>query len=316
MLPVPAPPGTAPASGSSGAGAPAWPQVGGYGTSGFGPLVGGAATPPAWYPDPWQWWAFRWWDGSQWTGHTYEPPILEAPAPPGPIPTFPLYTGLVGVAILAASLLIQKFVLPEVLSWLPVVLYVVIATAFVYLPSFFWCLYVARRYASGRILHDLGLKIRGADLGWGALTWLAVIMGNVALMLIIQAIGIPFTSNVGGADGLEGRDRSLFLIAAMSAVVAAPFFEELLFRGLVLRSLRSRIPTVAALIIQGILFGFAHADPSFGAGNAGLLIVLSWAGIALGFVAHKLRRNGASMVAHTIMNGIVMLVLLLGGGAG
>jgi membrane protease YdiL (CAAX protease family) len=37
---------------------------------------------------------------------------------------------------------------------------------------------------------------------------------------------------------------------------------------------------------------------------------LSWAGIALGFVAHKLRRNGASMVAHAIMNGVVVLTLL------
>jgi uncharacterized protein len=281
-----------------------------------GPVVGGPATAPGWYPDPWQWWGYRWWSGSEWSGFTYEPPIIEAPPPPEPIPTFPVHTGFVGVALLAVSLLIEKFLFPVIFSWLPVGFYVALSVAAVYLPVFYWCLRVSKQYGSGKVLQDLGLTVKGADIGWGVLTWLGIIFGNIALYLVIKLAGIPFTSNVGGGKGLQGRDRSLFLMFAISAVVAAPFFEELLFRGLVLRSLRSKFPAIAAIVMQGIMFGMAHADPRFGAGNIGLLMILSWAGIAFGFVAHKLRRNGGSIVAHAIMNGIVMLTLIAGGAGG
>jgi membrane protease YdiL (CAAX protease family) len=283
---------------------------------GVAPVIGGPATSPGWYPDPWQWWGYRWWSGTEWSGFTYEPPIVEAPLPPEPIPTFPVHTAAVGVAILFVSLLVEKFVFPAALEWLPVGFYVALGVAVVYLPVFFWCIHVSRRFGSGKVLHDLGLKVKGADVGWGVLTWLGILMGNIVLLIVIKLTGIPFTSNVGGGKGLAGRDRSLFLMFAITAVVAAPFFEELLFRGLVMRALRSKFPTVAAVVMQGIMFGVAHADPRFGAGNLGLLMVLSWAGIGLGFVAHKLRRNGGSMVAHAIMNGIVMLTLLASGAGG
>jgi membrane protease YdiL (CAAX protease family) len=311
--PAPSSPTSQPSYPSSGLPAPPSGVTYGAGPSVAGPVVGGPVTAPGWYPDPWQWWGYRWWSGTEWSGFTYEPPIVEAPPPPEPIPTFPVHTAAVGVAILALSLIIEKFVFPAIFKWMPVGFYVALGVAVVYLPVFFWCIHVSRRFGSGKVLHDLGLHVKGADVGWGVLTWLAIMFGNIVLLIIIKVTGIPFTSNVGGGKGLAGRDRSLFLMFAITAVVAAPFFEELLFRGLVMRALRSKFPAYASIILQGIGFGFAHADPRFGAGNIGLLMVLSWAGIAFGFVAHRARRNGGSMIAHAIMNGVVMLSLLAAG---
>jgi Type II CAAX prenyl endopeptidase Rce1-like len=80
----------------------------------------------------------------------------------------------------------------------------------------------------------------------------------------------------------------------------------------VVGGLRSRLPTVLAVALQGLLFGAAHVDPVRGAGNVGLVVVLSSVGIAFGVAAHLLRRLGPSIVAHALFNGVVLLVVLTG----
>lgn len=45
----------------------------------------------------------------------------------------------------------------------------------------------------------------------------------------------------------------------VSVCIVAPFFEEILFRGMVLRELRSAMPDALAIVLQAILFGLAHA---------------------------------------------------------
>jgi len=98
----------------------------------------------------------------------------------------------------------------------------------------------------------------------------------------------------------------------IAAVIAAPVVEELVFRGLVMRSLLSKLPAVAAIVLQGVLFGVAHIDPVRGIGNTGLALILSGVGISLGTAAYLLRRIGPTVVAHAIFNGVVMILLLTG----
>jgi membrane protease YdiL (CAAX protease family) len=69
---------------------------------------------------------------------------------------------------------------------------------------------------------------------------------------------------------------------------------------------------VAAIGLQGLLFGFAHSDPSRGAGNLGLALVLSGVGVALGTSAYLLRRIGPTVIAHAIFNGVVLIIILSG----
>jgi membrane protease YdiL (CAAX protease family) len=159
------------------------------------------------------------------------------------------------------------------------------------------------------VLDSLGLRLRGRDIAVGFATWFVTLIAMAIVRALLVTAGVPFTSNVGGGGERVGRDRSIFLISSLIAVVVAPFVEELVFRGVVLRSLRSRLNVPASLLIQGILFGCAHADVSFGAGNIGLLSVLSLAGVSLGLVAVKFRRNGPNMMAHAFMNGFVFLLL-------
>ena len=69
---------------------------------------------------------------------------------------------------------------------------------------------------------------------------------------------------------------------------------------------------VAAVAIQGVLFGFAHFDPVRGSGNIGLIMVLGAVGVVLGGAAYRFRRIGPTIIAHGIINAVAMTLALTG----
>ena len=264
--------------------------------------------PPGWYADPWLQATTRWWDGRGWTGHIGAA-ALAVPEPPAP--TLPLRAGIVVIAVLAAALGVSRFaVAPLVRSDVPLLVVVAFSVLLAYGPVFVACLWVAKRWGTGGVARSLGFRVRGRDIGWGALTWLAIYFGNVVLAIVIKLTKVPLHSNVRGLDG-GSRGRSLLLPLALVAIIAAPLVEELVFRGVVLRSFRSVMSDRKAIVAQGVLFGLAHVQAAFGAGNLGLVLLLSWAGIGFGFIANRMRRLGPSMFGHAIFNGVVFLILWL-----
>lgn len=214
--------------------------------------------------------------------------------------------------VLTASLIGSKYLLDAVVDfgW-PVAVYVALLAAVGYGPSLWWCRYVSRRWGTGNLGRDIGLTPRFADLGWGPLVWLGAIGAQIAVGVVVLAFDIPVASNTEGISEMSA-DRTYIWALVISAVIAAPLVEEMVFRGVVMRGLRSRLPVVAAVILQGVLFGAAHADPVRGVGNVGLVLVLSGVGVAFGVAATLLRRIGPSVVAHAIFNGVVLVLLLTG----
>jgi membrane protease YdiL (CAAX protease family) len=224
----------------------------------------------------------------------------------------PIVAAWSSIVVLTASLIGSKYLLDAVVDfgW-PVAVYVALLAAVGYGPSLWWCRFVSRRWGTGRLGHDIGLTPRFADLGWGPVVWLGAIGAQIAVGAVVLALDIPVASNTEGISEVSA-DRTYVWALVISAVIAAPLVEEMVFRGVVLRGLRSRLPVVAAVILQGVLFGAAHADPVRGVGNVGLVMVLSGVGIAFGVAATLLRRIGPSIVAHAIFNGAVLALLLTG----
>ena len=91
------------------------------------------------------------------------------------------------------------------------------------------------------------------------------------------------------------------------ACVAAPFFEELTFRGFVFNAFRRYLPGWAAIILGGIAFGFAHLQP----GNAGAIAPLAAGGMVLAWVYYRTGSLFASMITHATFN-LVPVVLIVG----
>ena len=150
-----------------------------------------------------------------------------------------------------------------------------------------------------------------SDIGWGPLTYLASFGVEVGLGALMVALDVPFTSNIEDVSDLK-VDRIYLVSMLIVIVIVAPVIEELIFRGIVLRGLLSRTAPAVAITLQGLLFGCAHIDPARGVGNIGLAILLSGVGVALGTSAYLLRRIGATVIAHGILNGIAMLLVLSG----
>ncbi len=227
-----------------------------------------------------------------------------------PHPTLPIVTAVGALGILLASLIMSRYLLEWLveLGW-PIVVYVLISAVVGYAPSLWWCLYAAGRWGSGDRRDTLGMRFRWSDLGWGPVTWLSAIVVEVVLVALITAFDIPLTGNTEGIGEFD-RDRTYIISLLVVAVIAAPVIEEMVFRGIVLRGLGSRLPAVAAVGVQGFLFGLAHVDPIRGWGNVGLVLVLGGVGATFGGAAYLLRRIGPTIVAHAIFNGFVMIVVL------
>lgn len=239
-------------------------------------------------------------------------PTFEFKPPRAPHPTLPLAAGLGALLVLTLSLLVSKYVLDLLVDfeW-PVAVYVALLAVVGYGPSIAWWWFASERWGSGDRFRDVGATPRWSDLAWGPLVWLATIVVQVFVGAIVLAFDVPLSNNTDDIGRLSA-DRTYTVAIVIAAVIAAPLVEELVFRGLVMRSLLSKLPAVIAVGLQGILFGVAHIDPVRGTGNIGLAIILSGVGISLGSAAYLLRRIGPTVVAHAIFNGVVMILLLSG----
>jgi hypothetical protein len=216
------------------------------------------------------------------------------------------------MVVLTTSLVSSKLLLDALveLRW-PIAVYVAVLAVLGYGPSLAWCWFASRRWGTGRLGPDIGLVPRWSDLAWGPVVWLAAVAAQVSAAVVVVSLGIPVTSNTDAISD-AAVDRTYIVSIVLAAVLAAPIVEEMVFRGVVLRGLHSRVGLVPAVAAQALLFGLAHVDPVRGTGNVGLVIVLSSVGLALGGAAALLRRLGPSIVGHALFNGVVLLLVLSG----
>jgi membrane protease YdiL (CAAX protease family) len=279
-----------------------------------------ALPPAAWYPDPSGVGQLRYWNGTAWTpgvviaGQVTERPMPWPPvAPPSggqpedriDLPGRAAWYGLAGfvagvVAGLVLAIAAAALDLPEA-----VVLLLNVAGLWTGLLGACWL--AARRYGTGDIRRDYGLRFSGTDLSWGLVMSLAARFAGAVVV-------IPFLFGprrlLGTNQGVFGEVRdnlAAFLVIAVIAVLGAPVVEELFFRGLLLRSLSSAMGIAAAILVQAVLFGLAHLSPMLGLANLSVITVITAAGVVFGLTAWK-RRVTTSMVAHSIFNLVAVLL--------
>lgn len=251
----------------------------------------------------------RYFDGARWWD---EHPSAGGTAP-AVVSTLGVGAAVSAVLVMLGSLLAGQ-VLIVVLNPLDLPLAVLVGLLVVvgYGPPALWSVRLARRAsgAHGGAAAVLGWGWRWSDVGWGALVWLSAVVTQVVVAVALESAGVPLSSNT---EGLDSSTPTSYLVAtAIAAVIAAPLVEELVFRGVVQRALIGRLGVPVAVAVQAVIFGAVHADPTFGSGNIGLVLVLTMVGAAFGVGAHLTGRLGTSIVAHAIFNSVVLVLVLSG----
>jgi membrane protease YdiL (CAAX protease family) len=122
--------------------------------------------------------------------------------------------------------------------------------------------WVSRRKGRGTQRADFGLVVRVRD-AWFAVAGVGL---EIALGLLILPLVDLVNQNQDVVDDLKDSRGVKLAVLALVAGLVAPFCEELLFRGLLLRSLARRVPAAWAVGLSALIVALAHplVDPTLG----------------------------------------------------
>jgi uncharacterized protein len=152
-------------------------------------------------------------------------------------------------------------------------------------------------------------KLTSNWLVWGFGGYLIAIPS----VLIVSLIDRQIWNGQGGSNpllflALQAQDRVALAIFFITASIAAPIFEEIMFRGFLLPSLTRYIPVWAAIVVSGFIFAIAHLSLSE-------VLPLATLGIILGVVYTRSRNLLAPMLLHSLWNsGTLISLFILGSG--
>lgn len=144
---------------------------------------------------------------------------------------------------------------------------------------------------------------------WGVGGYLVAI----PLVLIVSLINQQIWQGQGGSNpllflALQSQDQVALIIFFITASVAAPIFEEIMFRGFLLPSITRYLSVSSAIVISGFIFAIAHLSLSE-------VLPLATLGMILGFVYTRSRNLLAPMLLHCLWNsGTLISLFVLGSG--
>lgn len=134
----------------------------------------------------------------------------------------------------------------------------------------------------------------------------ALLLAGFVVILAANVVVEPLVELLPGTPDYEsmlGRGGW----ALLSTVICAPLFEEFLFRGVILESVRLRRGVTAAWLISSLCFGLAHGLPS-------QMVATGVVGLVLGYVCIRSRSLFSGILLHALNNALAMLLLILGFG--
>jgi CAAX protease family protein len=158
-----------------------------------------------------------------------------------------------------------------------------------------------------RSLRDLGLRApRWSDLAW-ALAGTIAMVAVAALIGSLQERVVHLKADEVQVHMLRAARGSLVAGFVVLACIAAPFFEELAFRGFVFNALLRYLPLWLAVPLSGVLFGLAHWQP----GNGGAIAPLAAVGIVLAALYYRTASLVPVMLAHALFNSLTVVAVVV-----
>ncbi len=152
-------------------------------------------------------------------------------------------------------------------------------------------------------------RLRGKALLWGIGGYLVAI----PLVVIVSLANQYLWQGRGGSNpllpiALNGQDQIALICFYITAAIAAPIFEEIMFRGFLLPSLTRYLPMNGAIVLSSFIFAIAHLSLSE-------VLPLMVLGMILGLVYTRSRNLLSPMLLHSLWNsGTLITLFILGSG--
>ncbi len=174
--------------------------------------------------------------------------------------------------------------------WGEILIYAVLILVFFTLYKLLWRKEISEPRTATNFKDVLGSLVVGFGICGISGLWIMLAEQLPSLQKSVEAM------NAGAENIAGGNAFGTFMIA----VIAAPIVEEILFRGIVLRSMLKFTPAWAAILISSVLFGAYHLN-IVQAAYATLM------GIAAGILYEKKRNLLFPILVHFANNLITML---------
>jgi uncharacterized protein len=150
---------------------------------------------------------------------------------------------------------------------------------------------------------------RGKALLWGIGGYLVAI----PLVVVVSLANQFLWQGRGGSNpllpiALNGQDQIALICFYITAAIAAPIFEEIMFRGFLLPSLTRYLPLNGAIVLSSFVFAIAHLSLSE-------VLPLMVLGMILGLVYTRSQNLLSPMLLHSLWNsGTLVTLFILGSG--
>lgn len=173
----------------------------------------------------------------------------------------------------------------------------------------FYFLYIALAYLGVKLLSEKMMKLTLQECRiskpYTAVKWLPC---AIALPVAVSAILLctPGVFTTGNLDVLQSA--GVVLTAIVGVGMGAGIVEEMIFRGLIMKSLERRWGKTVAIVLPSILFGLIHA---IGAGlNVVDLLLLFVGGTSVGIMFSLIVYRSGSIWSSAIVHGIWNIVMI------
>jgi membrane protease YdiL (CAAX protease family) len=166
----------------------------------------------------------------------------------------------------------------------------------------FTLLWVSTRYRGS--VPALGLRSRRptSDLAAGA--WFGAALFGLLVFVVRPAVVLAWQAVTGEPpppiqQEVLPRTPDLVQVSlgVMAVVVAAPFGEEVFFRGFLFGALRARFGLVPGVLLSAAVFGLFHF-----LGGPLLVVLMFFFGIAVALLFHRRGSLAAPVAAHALFN--------------
>lgn len=127
-----------------------------------------------------------------------------------------------------------------------------------------------------------------------------VILGGLIWLIAVQVVVEPLSLLLPKVE--QGSGQGFWAI--VTAVVFAPVFEELLFRGLILESLLRRHRRSLSVVVSSAIFAIVHFEPS-------VMFAAFVSGLVLGTIYLHTNSIFSTIILHSINNAIAYSLITL-----